>query len=179
VDCFQQDTHESTLTEKSNMENGSKILTLKTAAIRDHLTFDLIEFNAFRRSEQGCALEFPMPSISVPFVAVPYFAVLEVILFRARRYFVMLGNRIVGLFAIEQKGNSLVISNLAVVPEARRHGVGTYILDQICRMATKQGMRGLRLRVLKKNIPAQLLYNRYGFRKRKESRLSLKLEKRL
>lgn len=167
------------MTEKSCTGNHFRLLTLKTVAIKDHLAFDLIEFNAFRKSEQSSALEFPMPSISVPFVVVPYFAVLEIVLFRARRYFVVLGNRIVGLFAIESKGNSLVISNFAVLPEARRHGVGTYILDQICRMATKQRLRSLRLRVLKKNIPAQLLYKRYGFKSKKESRLSLKLEKRL
>jgi ribosomal protein S18 acetylase RimI-like enzyme len=165
--------------EKDNMNNGSGILMLKRVAIRDHLAFDLIEFNAFRKSEKSSALEFPMPTISVPFVVIPYLAALEVILFHERRYFVMLDNRIVGIFAIEPKDNSLVISNLAVVPEARKHGVGTYILDQICHMATKQGLRSLRLRVLKKNIPAQILYNRFGFRKRKESRFSLKLEKQL
>ena len=161
------------------MSNNCRRLMIERVTLRKHLVFDLYEFNAFRKSEQGDAFEFPMPSISVPFVVGPYFAVLEVILLRARRYFVLLDNRIVGLFAVEPKNSLLVISNLAVVSEARRHGIGVYILDQICRMGAELGLKSLGLRVLKKNKPAQRLYVKYGFVKRNESHFSFKLEKRL
>lgn len=167
------------MTERANVNNASRRLMIERVTLRKHLVFNLYEFNAFRKSEQGNAFEFPIPRISVPFVVVPYFAVLEVILFRARRYFVLLDNRIVGLFAVEPRNSLLIISNLAVVPEARRHGIGVYMLDQICRMGAELGLKSLRLRVLKKNRPAQRLYVKYGFVKKSESQFSLKLEKRL
>ena len=161
------------------MNDLSRGLAVEKVALKKHLVFDLYEFKAFWKSENGEALEFPMPYVSVPFAVVPYFAALEVILFRARRYFVTLDNRIVGLFAVKPKQSLLVITNLAVLPEARRHRIGFYMLDQIRSLAAELGLKGLRLRVLKKNIPARQLYMKYGFRKKEETRLSLKLEKRL
>ena len=161
------------------MKDLSRRLTLEKVNLRKHLIFDINEFNAFRKSKNAEAFEFPLPNIYTPLVAVPYLLALEVILFRARRYFVTLDNQIVGLFAVEPRNGLLLISNLAVLPEARRHKVATYILDQICRLALELGLTGLRLRVLKKNNSARLLYMKYGFKKKEESRLSLKLEKSL
>ena len=161
------------------MKDVSRRLTLEKINLRKHLIFDVYEFNAFRKSKNDEAFEFPLPNICTPLVAVPYMLVLEVILFRARRYFVTLDNQIVGLFAVEPRNDLLLISNLAVLPEARRHKVASYMLDQISCLASELGLTRLRLRVLKKNNSARLLYMKYGFKKKEESRSSLKLEKSL
>jgi len=154
-------------------------LRVEPVGVRKHLVFNWYEFSFFRNSQQEKALFFRIPALLGFFVVVPYIASLEIILFKTRRYSVKFKNQMVGLFAAEQDQNCLYISTLAVVPEARRRGVATCILNYSERLAEKTSMTTIELSVLKTNIPAQKLYFEFGFRKKTESRMSLILQKRI
>jgi len=55
------------------------------------------------------------------------------------------------------------VASLGVKKEYRRLGVGTCILGYIETTAKHMGKRWLETLVLRKNIPAQRLYTKYGF----------------
>lgn len=154
-------------------------LRFESVGVKEYLIFNWYEFSFFRNSEQNKAFIFRVPSSLAFFVAVPYLASLEIILFKARRYFVKFKDQTVGLFATEQDENCLHISTLAVAPEARRRGVATCMLDYSKRLAEKTSTTSIELSVLKTNIPAQKLYVKYGFRKKTENRMSLILQRRI
>lgn len=56
------------------------------------------------------------------------------------------------------------IMNLAVHPDYRRRGIGGLLLQDLFDQARRRGVRRLRLEVRVSNVPAQRLYQRYGFR---------------
>jgi ribosomal-protein-alanine N-acetyltransferase len=55
------------------------------------------------------------------------------------------------------------ILTIGVVPDARRRGIGTRLLDALVRFAIERGANELFLEVRVDNQPAQLLYERNGF----------------
>ena len=65
-----------------------------------------------------------------------------------------------GLHAILDEG---YIDNIAVTPDARRHGVASALLDVFCRFGAAH-LAFLSLEVRKSNAPAIALYEKFGFR---------------
>jgi len=55
------------------------------------------------------------------------------------------------------------INNLAIRPELRGHGLGTYLLESIVTEARHLGATSLMLEVRRSNVAAQRLYARAGF----------------
>jgi len=100
-------------------------------------------------------------------------------LFTLPCYFVKLETKIVGLFAFQEHDESLTIASLAVAKEYRRLGIGTCILSCAETIASRTGKRWLETLVLRKNIPAQRLYTKYGFEFTQSGRIRSIMRKKL
>ncbi|MEO8539652.1 MAG: GNAT family N-acetyltransferase [bacterium] len=72
-----------------------------------------------------------------------------------------------GFLEVEERGESLWVSNIELSPDVHGRGVGSAILRAIQRDALERGL-GVGLQVLKVN-PAQRLYRRLGFREAGET----------
>lgn len=59
--------------------------------------------------------------------------------------------------------DELHINNLAVLPELRRTGIGSMLLEFVLRKGGALGARRATLEVRRSNEPARLLYERFGF----------------
>ncbi len=66
-----------------------------------------------------------------------------------------------GMWMIVDEGH---ITNIAVHPEFRRSGAGSRIIEKLLEVCRLNGIKGLTLEVRNSNIPAQKLYEKYGFR---------------
>jgi ribosomal-protein-alanine N-acetyltransferase len=66
-----------------------------------------------------------------------------------------------GMWHIVDEGH---ITNIAVLPENRRTGVGTKLVQKLIDSAIEQGIVGLTLEVRIGNLSAQKLYTRFGFK---------------
>lgn len=122
---------------------------------------------------------FGNPRPLKPLIVVPYMLLAEVYNIRRKRYFVKLGNRIAGIFVLRARGDTLLVSALAVSPDYRRLGVGLFILELAEKLCKEMKMKWLQLSVLKSNTPAQRLYQNFGFKILAEGRFALKLRKRI
>jgi ribosomal protein S18 acetylase RimI-like enzyme len=109
----------------------------------------------------------------------PYILISQLILFRARRYFVKLKGNVVGVVVFHEEPDNLFIASLGVAKEYRRVGVATCILRYAESMAARLGKERLELGVLKRNTPAQRLYMKFGFSAVMERRWSFILRKRV
>jgi len=63
---------------------------------------------------------------------------------------------------LERDGGHL--GNLAVIPEARRHGLARRLLEDLLERARTLGVESITLEVRVSNFAAQALYRAYGFR---------------
>lgn len=68
-----------------------------------------------------------------------------------------------GMILARVAADEVEVLTLAVVPEARRQGVGTRLLDTAMRLAVSHGARTAFLEVSVGNTAATLLYARAGF----------------
>ena len=143
----------------------------------EHFAFNLCDFNFFRKSNGGNYLFFGSPRVLAPIVAVPYVLACEVVFFQGTRFFVKLRNHVAGILIVRRRAESLYISSLAVAPEYRKLGLGTFILSFTEKLAVKESKKWLELSVLKANSPARSLYGRAGFNVFRERRRSLTLRK--
>jgi ribosomal protein S18 acetylase RimI-like enzyme len=144
----------------------------------EHLSFNLYNFNFFRKSERGKAiLFFGNSRLLAPLIAVPYVLGSDLAFFRKERYFVKLKEQVVGIFVLREKCDALYVSSLAVEPEYRRYGIATYILMHCAELASGLGKKWLELTVLKRNSTARRLYEKSGFVKKEERKWSLVLKK--
>jgi len=71
--------------------------------------------------------------------------------------------RAVGFCSVWQVLDELHINNLAVLPEFRRLGIGSLLLEFVVRHGTALGARRATLEVRRSNASARLLYERFGF----------------
>jgi len=60
--------------------------------------------------------------------------------------------------------NDYYLSNIAVDPQFRGQGIGTYILENAFKLAEKKGCRRVILDVTLNNVGASRLYERFGFK---------------
>lgn len=56
-----------------------------------------------------------------------------------------------------------VVHLLMISPEYQGHGVATAALDAIIRLAAEKNKKAVRLDAIRTNVPAQKLYEKYGF----------------
>lgn len=68
----------------------------------------------------------------------------------------------VGFFMTRDEGQELELHTLCIAPEYQHHGLGTAAIRQILTDARRR-KRGVVLSVLKANVGARLLYQRFGF----------------
>ncbi len=155
---------------------GTRQLTFRTVRKSENLYFAILTFIFFRKSEGGNYLIFGSPVPFVPIMLLVYFFWQEIALFRAKRYFITINGYIVGLFAISEKPGALFVEVLAVAPGFRKKGIAIFVLGIITAAAVKSG-KELELSVFKSNIPAQHLYQKNGFRKKKDKKMSIILRK--
>ena len=74
----------------------------------------------------------------------------------------------VGVAMIARRGWGIRLAAMAVVPEARGCGVGTWFTGQLMKEAAGRGERTLGLEVIEQNEPAVHIYRKHGFlRKRR------------
>ncbi|HTD48201.1 MAG TPA: GNAT family N-acetyltransferase [bacterium] len=67
----------------------------------------------------------------------------------------------IGAVNCHRRGDTLYVSNIEILPEYQRRGLGTTILQRIIAEAQRDGLT-VTLRILKVN-PARSLYERLGF----------------
>lgn len=69
----------------------------------------------------------------------------------------------VGFCSFRRIVDELHINNLAVIPENRRSGVATALLNHVLREGGRLGAIRATLEVRRSNEPARMLYQRFGF----------------
>jgi ribosomal-protein-alanine N-acetyltransferase len=69
----------------------------------------------------------------------------------------------IGFYVLYTDVLSAYLANLAVAPEWRRKGVGTFALQRIEEWARRRQLPFIELHVREENLPAQLLYKKHGF----------------
>jgi [ribosomal protein S18]-alanine N-acetyltransferase len=68
-----------------------------------------------------------------------------------------------GMILARVAADEAEILTLAVMPEARRHGVARALLEQAAAVAAEEGAVALFLEVALRNVPARALYTAAGF----------------
>ena len=65
-----------------------------------------------------------------------------------------------GFWKILNEGH---ITNVAVAPDKRKNGIGSYLLKELINLAKTQEITSLTLEVRASNVAAQALYKKFGF----------------
>ncbi|MBO3735841.1 ribosomal protein S18-alanine N-acetyltransferase [Glycomyces niveus] len=73
------------------------------------------------------------------------------------------GERILGYAGTALSGDELWLNNIAVAADARRRGVARMLMDDLLARARARGVKSVYLEVAVDNVPAQRLYDGYGF----------------
>lgn len=73
------------------------------------------------------------------------------------------GRRLSGYIAARINGEELHVNNLGVWPDSRRRGVGGALLGAALELAARCGAVEAVLEVRASNLPAQAMYERFGF----------------
>lgn len=74
------------------------------------------------------------------------------------------GRSLSGYIAARINADELHVNNIGVWPESRRQGVGGALLAAALEAAARRGAFEAVLEVRASNLPAQLMYERFGFR---------------
>jgi len=163
---------EKPIANQAKMAN--QLLRIRTVKRKEHFLFNLLCFLYFKRSAAHSMESSPAGVL----IIIPYVLFAEAYFLQSLRYFVAIGQRIVGLVAYQENKEALFISVLATHPFYRKMGVASFILDHAVMLAKKLDRTSIELAVLKKNQPAMRLYDKIGFHLKQEKRQSyvLKLE---
>jgi GNAT superfamily N-acetyltransferase len=156
-------------------------LKMESVGKGDFPLFSFLEFRFFWNSPDGKAMPmlFGNPAWLAPLIVVPYMLAALVYNFGGAKYFIKLRNEVAGILILKRQQDVLILRTLAVSPMYRKHGVGLFILERTENLARRTKMQWLELEVLKHNIPAQRLYERFRFKIHVTHRLSLVLRKRV
>jgi len=143
--------------------------------------FGFLEFRFFWKSPNGKAMPMLLgnPAWLAPLIAVPYMLVALVYNFGGTRYFIRREKEVAGIIILKVRQDALIVQSLAVSPMKRKSGVGFFVLVQAEKLARRMKLPWLELEVLKRNVPAQRLYWKFGFKIYAERRLALVLRKRV
>lgn len=76
----------------------------------------------------------------------------------------VVNGKIVGYAGMWHVVNEGQITNVAVLPEYRRYGIGNAIMEEFIKIAQNYEMIGITLEVKISNLPAQKLYTKFGFK---------------
>jgi ribosomal protein S18 acetylase RimI-like enzyme len=153
-------------------------LKIRPVRTREHFLFNLLTFSYFRRSDVDVRFMIESGPLSA-FVVAPFVLFSEAYFLRQRRYFIILDQRVVGILALQEDGETLNVSSLAVSPEYRRIGIATYLLNYGEAIAKVLCKNALELSVLKTNRPALRLYGKHSFRIERERGRSLVLRRQI
>ena len=93
----------------------------------------------------------------------------------SRWFIVARSGRSLGFIAVQDQANDGYISDLYVITDARRLGLGGRLVQAVI---TQRPSQRLWLRVNPGNIPARRLYQRYGFREQREDADMIVMERR-
>jgi ribosomal protein S18 acetylase RimI-like enzyme len=77
---------------------------------------------------------------------------------------VMSDGQAVGIALIARRGWTVRLAAMALVPEARGAGVGSWLMARLFEEARARGERAMVLEVIEENAPAVRLYRKCGFR---------------
>jgi ribosomal-protein-alanine N-acetyltransferase len=90
----------------------------------------------------------------------------EAVMLVARRYTpdALSGRSLAGYIAARINADELHVNNIGVWPESRRQGVGGALLSAALEAGARRGAAEAVLEVRASNLPAQLMYERFGFR---------------
>lgn len=152
---------------------------IESISKREYLMFSFLEFRFFWNSPNGKALLFGNPSWLAPLIVIPYTLVALVYNYGGTKYLIKQKNEVAGILVLKARQNALIVHTLAVSQNHRKHGIGLFILSQAENLAKRMKLQWLELVVLKRNTPAQRLYEKFGFKIHAERRLSLVLRKRV
>lgn len=78
------------------------------------------------------------------------------------------GEQVVGLGMLGRRPGGSWVTRLGVLPEGRRQGVGSALLQELLHQAEADGAFEVWLEVIKGNKPAHQLFLKYGFRPTRE-----------
>ncbi len=78
---------------------------------------------------------------------------------------VLIGDQIIGFIVCSVREDNLHIHRLAILSEYKGKRIGSRLLDYVCNLCVKHGLKCVTLQVKKFNINAQRFYERYGFKK--------------
>jgi [ribosomal protein S18]-alanine N-acetyltransferase len=81
------------------------------------------------------------------------------------RYYVVVrvDGKVVGYGGLMFVVDEAHVTNLAIAPSMRRHGLGTMLLAHLARCGTDRGCTAMTLEVRVGNVAAQDLYRKFGF----------------
>lgn len=74
------------------------------------------------------------------------------------------GATVQGFMIYELHKHALRLLNFAVLPESRRHGVGSQMVQRLVDKLEQQRRTEISIEVRETNVPAQLFFSRRGFR---------------
>jgi ribosomal protein S18 acetylase RimI-like enzyme len=129
----------------------------------EHLLFNYLTFDFFRRSKYGNVLVLGNPPILTLLTLAPYVLSMELLYFRGRRFFARIDRHIAGVMVLTSRKDTFYVSSLAVAPEYRRSGIATCMLRFAQEETQRHGKKWLKLSVLKANRPALMAYYEFGF----------------
>ena len=92
---------------------------------------------------------------------------------QAESSIVIVGDHPVGTILINESEREIALVDVALLPERRNAGIGSWLLRQLLDRAVKNG-KPVRLQVMKSN-PALRLYERLGFSRIEESSMYLEM----
>ena len=82
----------------------------------------------------------------------------------ASEFIVMLGdNKVIGYGGFWRVIDEAHITNVAILPELRRHGLGSRMLGRLLEIAREKGARRATLEVRESNAAGISLYRKFGF----------------
>jgi ribosomal-protein-alanine N-acetyltransferase len=89
------------------------------------------------------------------------------------------GERIVGYYCFDQRGDYLFVVSIQVSKEYQRLGIGRRMMERIEDLAIRSGLEGVELCVQSTNLSAQGFYQHMGYRMVSRERNNLIMRKRL
>lgn len=76
-----------------------------------------------------------------------------------------IGGKIVGYVGMHHIIDEGYITNIAILPEYRRMGIAKRLIEHLLEYGEENGLRMITLEVRESNLPAQDLYQGFGFKK--------------